>query len=166
MTNREELSKVDQAQPGEITDGQLEVISTQLSGVIGQFNQVMDAFEQYAQAGGRDWETWSRILDHLARAGIQMAMTARTAEHPDWAFAAGERIDQAADATVKDSRAAEGAHRKLASSALFAAWCAGAHHKVSPGDWPDLLPELVLGAVRSAPEINDDPFMDVLRSDN
>jgi hypothetical protein len=44
-------------------------------------------------------------------------------------------------------------------------WRAGAHLLISPDDWPDLLPEIVLGAVRRAPLVNGDPLMRDLRDD-
>lgn len=37
------------------------------------------------------------------------------------------------------------------------------HHMVEPEEWPDLLPEAVLGAVRSAKQIKPDPTMANLR---
>jgi hypothetical protein len=42
-------------------------------------------------------------------------------------------------------------------------WRSGAHFLISPNDWPDLLPEAVLGAVRRAPLVNNDPLMRDLR---
>jgi hypothetical protein len=35
-------------------------------------------------------------------------------------------------------------------------------HLVEPEDWPEALPAVVLGAVRRAPGINDDPAMRTL----
>ncbi len=40
---------------------------------------------------------------------------------------------------------------------LATVWFAGQHHFVEPADWPDELPAVVLGAIRRAPGINEDP---------
>lgn len=55
-------------------------------------------------------------------------------------------------------------HRILAQAVLTTVWRAGAHFLISPDDWPDLLPEVVLGAVRRAPLVNGDPLMRDLRA--
>lgn len=54
-------------------------------------------------------------------------------------------------------------HRQLARALLLTVWRSGAYFLVSPDDWPDLLPEVVLGAVRSTPLINEDGLMHHLR---
>ncbi|MFI8089163.1 hypothetical protein ACIF9R_12710 [Streptomyces sp. NPDC086080] len=54
-------------------------------------------------------------------------------------------------------------HQRTAASLLATVWFAGQHHLVEPDDWPDALPATVLGAIRQAPGINDDPTMRNLR---
>lgn len=53
--------------------------------------------------------------------------------------------------------------RVTAASLLATVWFAGQHHLVEADDWPDILPATVLGAIRQAPAINDDPTMRYLR---
>ncbi|MCY0963336.1 hypothetical protein [Streptomyces sp. H27-H5] len=54
-------------------------------------------------------------------------------------------------------------HQHIATSLLATVWFAGQHHLVEADDWPDTLPANVLGAIRQAPAINDDPTMRNLR---
>ncbi|MFD3658706.1 hypothetical protein [Streptomyces sp. NPDC058620] len=54
-------------------------------------------------------------------------------------------------------------HQRTATSLLATVWFAGQHHLVEADDWPDTLPAIVLGAIRQAPAINDDPTMRNLR---
>jgi hypothetical protein len=54
-------------------------------------------------------------------------------------------ITRAAGRTVKYGLVSEAVHRKLATARLVTTWQAGAYFLVSPHDWPDLLPEIVLG---------------------
>jgi hypothetical protein len=84
--------------------------------------------------------------------------------HPDWQSAARHAITAAAGATVMDGTLPEATHRTLAQAVLTTVWRAGAHFLISPDDWPDLLPEVVLGAVRRAPLVNGDPSMRDLRA--
>lgn len=46
---------------------------------------------------------------------------------------------------------------------LLNVWQSGAHYLIDPDSWPDLLPAVVVGAVRTAPHINDDDVMRRLR---
>jgi hypothetical protein len=86
--------------------------------------------------------------------------------HPDWQATAQQAIAAAAGTTVKDGVLPETTHRTLAQAVLTTVWRAGAHFLISPDDWPDLLPEIVLGAVRRAPLVNQDPLMHDLRADD
>ncbi len=54
---------------------------------------------------------------------------------------------------------------KLAMSTLTLTWVSG-WHLITPDDWPDDLPRVVLEAVRSAPSINDYERVDELNLDD
>jgi hypothetical protein len=54
-------------------------------------------------------------------------------------------------------------HQRVAAAVLSTVWFAGEHHLIEAEDWPEDLPDVVLGAVRQAPGINDDPTMHNLR---
>jgi hypothetical protein len=58
---------------------------------------------------------------------------------------------------LPDGGMREALHQRVAMSVLATVWFAGQHHFVEPTDWPDELPAVVLGAVRRAPGINEDP---------
>ncbi len=120
---------------------------------------------RYAAAGGRDYETWDRLLDGIGRSSTRLMQYSGDPVHPDWQGSAQQAITGAAGATVKDGVLVEVTHRKLAQAVLMTVWRAGAHFLISPDDWPDLLPEVVLGAIRRAPLVNGDPFMRDLRED-
>lgn len=84
--------------------------------------------------------------------------------HPDWRAAAQQATAAAAGATVKDGVGPEVTQRVLAQAVLTTVWRAGAHFLISSDDWPEMLPEIVLGAVRRAPLVNGDPLMRDLRA--
>lgn len=148
---------------GDLTAEQVRLVAQQLTAIHQQLGEVVEMMGRYAAAGGRDWETWDRLLDHIGRAGTKLMQYSGDPAHPDWHPAAEQAIAAAAGGTVKDGVLPEAAHRKLASALLLTVWRSGAHFLVSPDDWPDLLPAVVLGAVRSAPLVNEDDFMHHLR---
>jgi hypothetical protein len=116
----------------------------------------------YANAGGRDWQTYERVLDHLAREGMKLVQYGRSVLDPELQERAFATVAAAAGRTAgrQDGRAA--VHQKLAGSILATISYAGWHHLVAPEDWPETLPAVVLDAVRRAPGINDDPSMRAL----
>jgi len=128
-----------------------------------ELTDVVVMMGRYAAAGGRDYETWDRILDGIGRSSTRLMQYSGDPIHPDWPAAAVQAITAAAGATVRDGTLPEAKHRTLAHAVLTTVWRAGAHFLISPDDWPDLLPEIVLGAVRRAPLINQDPLMRDLR---
>jgi hypothetical protein len=158
-------SRVRDIPAGELTPEQVAILVRQLTAIHQHLTAVIDMMSRYADAGGRDWETWDRLLDGLGRAGTKLMQYAGDPVHPDWIAAAQHAIAEAAGPTVKDGVLPETVHRKLAEALLTTVWRSGSYFLVSPTDWPDLLPAVVLGAVRSAPHINDDALMDRLRDD-
>lgn len=129
----------------------------------GELSEVIDMMGRYAAAGGRDYETWDRLLDGVGRSSTRLMQYSGDPIHPDWHEAARQAIAAAAGETVRDGLLPEVTHRTMAEAVLTTVWRAGAHFLISPDDWPNVLPEVVLGAVRRAPLINDDPLMRHLR---
>ncbi|MEV5879419.1 hypothetical protein AB0L75_35400 [Streptomyces sp. NPDC052101] len=128
----------------------------------GQTNRIADItamLVKYAQAGGKDWETYERILDRLAREGMKLIQYGRGPLQPGLEKAARVQIEQAAGTTARQGGMREHLHQRAAASLLATVWFAGQHHLVEADDWPDILPAVVLGAVRQAPGIDDDPTM-------
>lgn len=148
---------------GDLTVEQVRLVVERLTAIHQQLGEVVDMMGRYAAAGGRDWETWDRLLDHIGRAGTKFMQYSGDPAHPDWHTAAQQAIATAAAGTVKDGVLPETAHRQLAGALLLTVWRSGAYFLVSPDDWPDLLPEVVLGAIRSAPLVNEDGLMHHLR---
>lgn len=82
---------------------------------------------------------------------------------PDLEKSARAQIERAAGTTARQGGMREHLHQHTAASLLTTVWFAGQHHFVEPADWPDSLPATVLGAIRQAPAINNDPTMRNLR---
>lgn len=136
----------------------------QLTAMHAELTEVIVMMGRYAAAGGRDYETWDRILDGIGRSSTRLMQYSGDPVHPDWQAAAQQAITDAAGATLKDGVVPEVTQRVLAQAVLTTVWRAGAHFLISPEDWSDLLPEIVLGAVRRAPLVNSDPLMRDLRA--
>jgi hypothetical protein len=147
-----------------MTPEQMALLVQRINELTSRMVDVVDMMDRYATAGGRDWETWDRLLGGLGRVGTNLMQYTGDPIHPDWHAAAQKAITAAAGATIRDGLAPEAVHRKVAEALLITLWQSGAHFLVSPDDWPDLLPAVVLGAVRNAPHINDDAFMRDLRA--
>ena len=150
---------------GDLTSEQVAVLVDRLTAMYRELSEVIDMMGRYAAAGGRDYETWDRILDGIGRSSTRLMQYSGDPIHPDWHDAARQAITAAGGVTVRDGLLPEAAHRTLAQAVLTTVWRAGAHFLISPADWPDLLPEVVLGAVRRAPLVNGDALMRDLRGD-
>jgi hypothetical protein len=148
---------------GDLTVEQVRLIVQRLTAIHEQLGEVVEMMHRFAAAGGRDWQTWDRLLDHIGRAGTKLTQYSGDPAHPDWHPAAEKAIAEAASTTIKDGVLSEVTHRKLAEALLLTIWRSGGYFLVNPDDWPDLLPAVVLGAVHTAPLINADDLMDHLR---
>jgi hypothetical protein len=149
---------------GDLTAEQVRLVVERLAGIHQQLGEMVEMMHRFAAAGGRDWQTWDRLLDHIGRAGTKLMQYSGDPAHPDWHSAAEKAIAEAAGATVKDGVLPEVTHRSLAQALLLTVWRSGGYFLVNPDDWPDLLPAVVLGAVRSAPLVNQDDLMEHLRA--
>ncbi|MDM4723506.1 hypothetical protein QTQ03_29455 [Micromonospora sp. WMMA1363] len=158
-------SNVRDVPTGDLTTEQVTLLVRQLTAMHAELSEVLAMMGRYAAAGGRDYETWDRILDGIGRSATRLMQYSGDPIHPDWQAAAVQAIAAAAGATVKDGALPEATHRTLAQAVLVTVWRSGAHFLISPDDWPDLLPEVVLGAVRRAPLVNGDPLMRDLRGE-
>ena len=132
------------------------MLGGQCHNILEQATEILDMFNQYTHAGGRDLATHTLILDRLARAGMQLAFHSRMALDPTLHHTATTAITKALDARpdpeIPTNRAA--VHERIAMATLTTTWMAGWHHLLTPDDWPDSLADLVVQAVRSAPGVN------------
>ncbi|MCY0923559.1 MULTISPECIES: hypothetical protein [unclassified Streptomyces] len=148
---------------GDLSNEQVALLVEQFTGQTNRIAEITAMLIKYAQAGGKDWETFERLLDHLAREGMKLIQYGRGPLQPDLEKAARVQIEQAAGTTARQGGMREHLHQRTAASLLATVWFAGQHHLVEADDWPDTLPATVLGAIRQAPAINDDPTMRNLR---
>lgn len=74
-----------------------------------------------------------------------------------------QRAAEAAGVTPNEAGMRESLRLQAALGLLSTVWAVGEHHLVSREDWPDALAAVVLGAIRRAPRISDDPLVINLR---
>jgi len=141
----------------DFTDKQVAMLVETFDATLHKADDIIEMLEKYAEAGGRDYDTYERMLDHLAREGTHLTQGARSALAPDVWERAAALVAEAAGVMPLTAGMRDALHQKLALSVLATVWFAGQHHLVEPADWPDELPAVVLGAVRRAPGINEDP---------
>ena len=77
---------------------------------------------------------------------------------PEWHDQAVAALAEAARPASPLDGTREAVHHKMAVALLGAVWFAGEHHLVGRAEWPPELAGVVLGAVRRAGRINDDPM--------
>jgi hypothetical protein len=147
---------------GTLTDQQAALLIQQFTAQADRITEIIAMLTAYANAGGRDWPTYERVLDHLAREGMKLVQYGRAPLDPELQERAFAAVAAAAGRAGggQDGRAA--IQQKLAGSILATVYYAGWHHLVAPEDWPEALAAVVLNAVRRAPGINDDPAMRAL----
>ncbi|MFG2986152.1 hypothetical protein ACGFYQ_33710 [Streptomyces sp. NPDC048258] len=148
---------------GELTDEQAALLLQSFTETLNEAGQIAAMLSKYLAAGGRDWETYERLLDHWARQGLKMVHAGRGALRPELARLSAKQIEQAAGITGREGGMREHVHQRVAAAVLSTVWFAGEHHLIEAEDWPEDLPDVVLTAVRQAPGINDDPTMRNLR---
>jgi hypothetical protein len=148
---------------GDLTDEQAALLLKSFTETITEAGEIAAMLSKYVAAGGRDWETYERILDHWARQGLKMVHAGRGALRPELGPLSAKQIEQAAGITGRDGGMREHLHQTMAAAVLSTVWFAGEHHLIEAEDWPEDLPDIVLSAVRQAPGINNDPTMRNLR---
>jgi hypothetical protein len=141
---------------GNLTDFQVSLLVEQFT---SQAKRILDMFNKYADAGGRDWASYERIFDHLSREGMKLVQYSHSALDPEQQERARRAVAAAAERTPGPTGQCGAIHQKVASSVLATVYYAGWHHLVEVEDWPDKLADVVLDAVRRAPRINDDAAM-------
>ncbi|MEJ8632495.1 hypothetical protein [Streptomyces sp. MS2.AVA.5] len=144
---------------GELSREQVTLLVEQFTGQTNRIADITAILIKYAQASGKDWETYERILDHLAREGMKLIQYGRGPLQPDLEKNARVQIEQTAGTTARQGGMREHLHQRTAASLLATIWFAGQHHLVETDD----LPATVLSAIRQAPAINNDPTMRNLR---
>lgn len=148
---------------GELTDKQAALLLQSFTETITEAGEIAAMLSKYVAAGGRDWETYERLLDHWARQGLKMVHTGRGALRPELGPLSAKQIEQAAGTTGREGGMREHLHQTMAAAVLSTVWHAGEHHLIEAEDWPENLPDVVLSAVRQAPGINNDAMMRNLR---
>lgn len=151
----------------DFTEHQLLMLIESFTASIKETSELVKAFIEYTRAGGRDVETFTLILDRLAREGTKLTMFGRTPldlEIRDRALAAVVTAAERDPIDVSETR--KEIYESLAMSTLTLTWMSGLHHFVEPDDWPDDLARVVLEAVRSAPRITDYDGLDDLNLDH
>ncbi|MGW4720799.1 hypothetical protein [Nocardia sp. NPDC004260] len=106
---------------------------------ITEAGEIAQMMSRYVQAGGRDWETFERLLDHWARQGMKMVFAGRGALRPELGALSDHLITKAAGGAAAASGVREHLHRKLSAAVLAMVWYTGEHHLIEAEDWPEEL---------------------------
>lgn len=121
--------------------------------------EIVELLIRYVDAGGRDRETFDRLLSGLSREGMGIMQYCVAPWFPDMPQRAAAALADAAGVTPARGGMRESVQQQAALGLLSTVWVTGEHHLVRPQDWPDTLPAVVLGAIRRAPRINEDPLL-------
>jgi hypothetical protein len=62
---------------GDLSHEQVALLVEQFTGQTNRIADITAMLIKYAQAGGKDWETYERLLDHLAREGMKLIQYGR-----------------------------------------------------------------------------------------
>lgn len=135
---------------------QIELLISTFQAEISAAEELLQFMITYAEAGGRDFESYERILDYLARAGMKMTMTGRGAIDPELPGKAAEVISTL---PTEATGLRKQVQNKISAAALFAVWAAGEHHLIDINNWPAELPGIIHTAVQHAPRVNNDPTL-------
>lgn len=103
---------------GDLTTEQVTLLVRQFTAMHAELSEVLTMMGRYAAAGGRDYETWDRILDGIGRCSTRLMQYSGDPIHPDWQASAVQAITAAAGTTVKDGALPEATHRTLAQALL------------------------------------------------
>ncbi|GAA2296225.1 hypothetical protein SVIO_051860 [Streptomyces violaceusniger] len=147
----------------DLTDAQIQKLLSTAWERIKKLIEGMDLANEYYGEGGCDRETWNQICDGLSREAMGLMMVLSGPAHPYMAKDCERAVRVTAGVTPREGGMREALLQQVAKGLLKSVLTAGQHHMVEPEEWPDLLPEAVLGAVRSAKRIKSDPTMANLR---
>lgn len=144
----------------QLHDRQVDLLVGEMSARRDRIVEVVDLLTRLAEAGGREWVDYERVLEGVAREAMQMVLFARSARNPEMPTEAAAALAAAAHPSSQPlDGTRQAVHHKVAMSLLACVWCAGEHHLIEPDEWPPELAAVVLGAVRTAARVNDHPMM-------
>lgn len=135
---------------------QIELLISTFQAEISAAEELLQFMIKYANAGGRDFESYERFLVYLARSGMKMTMAGRGAIDPALPGKAAEVIGVL---PTEATGLRKEVQNKISAAALFAVWAAGEHHLIDFKSWPVELPSIVHKAVQQGPRVNDDPTL-------
>lgn len=147
----------------DLTDKQAALLAEEFGRRAAKVTEIADLLTRYVDAGGRDRETFDRLLSGLSHEGMGIMNYCVAPWFPDMPQRAAEALAEAAGVTPAQGGMRESLQQQAALGLLTTVWIVGEHHLVRPEDWPDGLAAVVLGAIRRAPRINADPLMTSLR---
>lgn len=143
----------------DLTDGQATLLAEEFGRRAVRVREIVELLIRYVDAGGRDRETFDRLLSGLSREGMGIMQYCVAPWFPDMPQRAAAALADAAGVTPARGGMRESVQQQAALGLLSTVWVTGEHHLVRPQDWPDTLPAVVLGAIRRAPRINEDPLL-------
>lgn len=135
---------------------QIELLISTFEAEVSAAKELLQFMITYSNAGGRDFESYERVLDHLARSGMKITMAGRGAIDPALPGKAAEIISTL---PTEATGLRKQIQNKISAAALFAVWAAGEHHLIDIKSWPAELPSIVHTAVQHAPRVNNDPTL-------
>ena len=135
---------------------QIELLISTFQAEISAAEELLQFMITYANAGGRDFESYERILDYLSRSGMKMIMAGRGAIDPELPRDASEAISAL---PTEATGLRQQVQNKIGAAVLCAVWAAGEHYLIDRDNWPAELPSLIHNAVKHAPRVNSDPTL-------
>lgn len=106
----------------EFTDDQLAMMIEHFDDSVKELSDLLRMFVKYSQAGGRDIETFTLILDRIAREGIKLSMCSRVPlDAGSHNRAAAVVAAAAAGSPIETSENRRRIHEEIAASALTTA---------------------------------------------
>lgn len=143
----------------DLSDGQVEDYLQTLMSQYQELLKGIDIATEFYQEGGRDRETWDKIARGLSHKAMGVMMTAAIPLQPGKIDTCERAVREASGTTPRDGGIRESVQQTVAKGLLMAVQTVGEHHMIDPPEWPDLLPSVVLGAVRSSKAVNADRMM-------
>lgn len=143
----------------DLTDEQATLLAEEFGRRAVRVREIVELLTRYVDAGGRDRETFDRLLSGLSREGMGIMQYCVVPWFPDMPARAAAALADAAGVSPGRGGMRESVQQQAALGLLSTVWVIGEHHLVRPQDWPDTLPAVVLGAIRRAPRINEDPLL-------
>ena len=103
---------------GDLTDEQAALLLKSFTETITAAGQIAAMLSKYVAAGGRDWATYERMLDHWARQGLKIVHAGRGALRPELGRMSAEQIAEAAGITAREGGMREHLHQQIATAVL------------------------------------------------